>query len=177
MENNSINPNTSKSLYDRSSEKELIRTWEDIKENNFESLNKSLLKTISEKEEPGAQPQYELYSKQMWDSKKGSWVPFSLWGAHFIVNERKEYLQLRIYRPCKFQSEFGPTIIGFQTLDSSYLNEKLKEHDIPDDKYKCFQSFAGYQAFYEIVKQDKREYAREGRMTEWPNENNRRIRI
>lgn len=95
-----------------------------------------------------------LYSKQMWDSDKGSWVPFDLWGAHYIVNHRKEYLALRIYRPLSIQPEFDPTVKGWQSLDSSYLNERLKEDKCDQENYK---SFAGYQNFIEMIRQDREE--------------------
>jgi hypothetical protein len=98
-----------------------------------------------------------LYSKQMWDSEEGSWVPFDLWGANYIVNHRKEYLALRIYRPAIIQPEVGPIIKGWQSLDSSYLNDQLKE-DRDDQLYlQKYKSFAGYQNFIEMIRQDREE--------------------
>jgi hypothetical protein len=94
--------------------------------------------------------------KQMWDSEKGSWVPFNLWGAHFIVNYRKEHLVLRAYRPLDAQTEFGPVIYGWQSINSSFLNDKLKEDKNDSDYENPFKSFAGYQEFREIVKLDQK---------------------
>lgn len=94
-------------------------------------------------------------SKQMWDSEKRTWIPFDLWGAHFIVNERKEHLVLRIYR-------VEPGIEGWNSIDSSYLNNHLKE----DKSDTPFNSFAGFKAFYEMIRQDRQEYQNEGRIME-----------
>jgi hypothetical protein len=109
--------------------------------------------------------------KQMWDSKKGEWVPFDIWGAHFIVNDRNEYLCLRVFKEYNADPKLGPTTKGWQSIDSSYLTEQLKENRTDEEKNTPFKSFAGYQAFYEIVKQDMNEYAGEGRISEY---NNRR---
>lgn len=157
-------------MYDSSSEKELIKMWEDIKGNNTKSLNRSLLKEIANNEqETGQEEEREiLYAKQMWDSELGEWVPFDLWGAHFIVNERKEDVQLRIYRPLTIQPEYGPVLKGWQSIDSNYLNEQLKEKKSDYEKFNQFNSFSGRQAFYEIIKQDHQEYKDEGRYQELP---------
>lgn len=154
-------------MYDSSDEKELIKMWEDIKGNNADSLSRNLMKAIATNEE-GKESVNEdvLYTRQMWDSDTRAWVPFDLWGAHYIVNERKEDVQLRIYRPVSIQPEFGPTLRGWQSLDSSYLNEQLKENKNPQEKFNQHQSFSGRQAFCEIVRQDQDEYASEGRYSE-----------
>jgi hypothetical protein len=155
-------------MYDSQSEKELIKMWEDIKGNNTKSLNRSLMKKIANNEQGPLQEEEReiLYAKQMWDSELGEWVPFDLWGAHFIVNERKEYVQLRIYRPVDIQPEYGPTLKGWQSIDSSYLNEQLKEKKVGYEKFNQFNLFSGRQAFYEMVKQDRQEYKDEGRHQE-----------
>lgn len=94
----------------------------------------------------------ELFSKQMWDSEKCSWVPYSLWGANFIINERKEYVCLRIYMPINVQPSYGPTIKGWQSLDSSFLNDYLKKDKNDYEKCTPFKSFAGYQCFHEMIR-------------------------
>lgn len=157
--------------YDRSSEKELMKIWSDITRKNFNSLNKNLMKDISEKEEVKSSPKEikkVIYQKQMWDSGKNEWVPFDLWGAHFIVNHRKEYVVLRIYRPCNIQPEFGPTIKGWHSLDSSYLNEQLREDKDPSigTLSENFKSFLGYKGFNAMIKQDRQEYEKENRILE-----------
>lgn len=155
-------------MYDNSSEKELIKMWEDIKGNNTKSLNCSLMKKIADNEQETIQEAEGeiLYAKQMWDSELGQWVPFDLWGAHFIVNERKEHVQLRIYRPVDIQPEDGPVLKGWQSIDSSYLNEQLKEKKSDYEKFNQSNLFSGRQAFYEMVKQDRQEYKYEGRYQE-----------
>jgi hypothetical protein len=164
MENIKKNP-----IYDSSSEKELIKMWEDIKGNNTESLSRSLMKEIAIHEEPVQEEEGDiLYAKQMWDSELGKWVPFDLWGAHFIVNERKENVQLRIYRPVDIQPEYGPVLKGWQSIDSSYLNEQLREKESDYEKFNQFNSFSGRQAFYEMMRQDRQEYKNEGRYQELP---------
>jgi len=95
----------------------------------------------------------EKDKSKMWDSEKGEWVPFDLWGAHFIVNYRKDHLVLRAYRPLGVQTQFGHLIYGWQSIDSSFLNDQLKEGSIDT----AFKSFAGYQEFREIVKQDQKD--------------------
>jgi len=169
MMDHSLALNSFEPIYDSSSEKELIKMWSDITGKNIESLNKNLMKAMVENEEQIKDVKDVMYLKQMWDSEKASWVPFDLWGAHFIVNQRKESLALRIYRPCDIQPEFGPAIKGWHSLDSSYLNEKLKEDKDSFEKYKSdlFKSFSGYQAFYVMVRQDREEYEREGRINEF----------
>jgi len=94
----------------------------------------------------------ELFSKQMWDSEKCDWVPYSLWGANFIINERKEHLCLRIYMPINIQPSYGPTIKGWHTLDSSFLNDYLKKDKDYCEKGTPFKSFAGYQGFHEMMR-------------------------
>ena len=164
---NSITENT---MYDSSSEKELIKMWEDIKRNNTESLNRSLLKEIANQtEDPIVDEENDiLYAKQMWDSEIGEWVPFDLWGAHFIVNDRKEDVVLRIYRPVAIQPEYGPALRGWQSIDSSYINEQLREKKSPYEQFNQFNSISGFQAFSEMVKQDNQEYRQEGRYQELP---------
>lgn len=132
--------------------KELIKMWSDISENNVESinsnLNRRLMKAISEKEDQFkiGESDVVMYSKQMWDSEKSVWVPFDIWGANFIVNHRKEYLVLRIFRPCNIQPEYGNSINGWFSLDSSYLNKTLEEY--PD--------------WNEIIRHDRQEAEYEG---------------
>lgn len=160
--------NVMEPMYYSYSEKELVKMWDDINGKNFESLNKNLMKAIEKEENKSHIEELKeiMYSKQMWDSEKGAWIPFDLWGAHFIINQRKEYVLLRIYRPCDVQPEFGPTIKGWHTLDSSYLNDQLKEGKTPEEKYSPYKSFSGRQSFYEMIKQDKQEYIDEGRIDE-----------
>ena len=155
--------------YDTNSERELIKMWEDLKGGNLQSVNRSLMKTIAQAEEVETVDVTPLYSKQMWDSEVCDWVPFDLWGAHFMVNSRKEYVQLRMYRPLSIQPEFGPPLYGWHTMDSSYLNEQLKEKENPYDNYEqnC-KSFAGRQAFKELMAQDRQEYRNEQRYEEMP---------
>lgn len=158
------------SIYKESTERELIKMWEDIKGNNTEAMSRSLLKSIAKNDEDkNEKPEKDiLYAKQMWDSEKGEWIPFDLWGAHFFVNHRKEYVAIRIYRPLAIQPECGPILRGWQSLDSSYLNEKLKETTDPYEQYNQFKSFSGQQVFYEMIKQDQQEYKNEGRHNELP---------
>ena len=156
-------------IYDQNSEKELIKMWADIKGNNMSELNRNLLKAIAKNtdEKSEEEPKEDvIYSKQMWDSEKGTWVPFDLWGAHFIVNNRNEQVQLRIYRPLDIQPEYGPILKGWQSIDSSYLNEQLREKTNPYQSYNQIKSFSGRQAFYEMIKQDQQEYRDEGRIQE-----------
>ena len=135
--------------YDTNSERELIKMWEDLKGGNLQSVNRSLMKTIAQAEEVETVDVTPLYSKQMWDSEVCDWVPFDLWGAHFMVNSRKEYV--------------------WHTMDSYYLNEQLKEKENPYDNYEqnC-KSFAGRQAFKELMAQDRQEYRNEQRYEEMP---------
>lgn len=151
-------------IYESFPERELIKMWEDIEERNLDRLNRSLMKAIgkNEQEEAAKVGQEEpLYRKRMWDTEKGEWVPFSLWGAHFIVNERKEPLVLQIWRPVDIQPEYGPTLKGWCSIDSSYLTEALKEKEIPS-------KYIGNQSFREIIKQDYDELKGEGRYDEIP---------
>lgn len=154
-------------MYRSASEIELMKMWDDITGKNIDSLNRGLIKAIDKAENEEIQFTAKIqeeeitYANQMWDSENACWVPFDLWGAHFIINQRKEYLALRIYRPCAVQPEYGPTIKGWHSLDSSYLNEQLK--DVKTPKENGFESFAGYQAFYEMIRQDRKEYEAEGR--------------
>jgi len=158
-------------------EKESEEIWKNIVNKKIKSLNKSLMKVIAHRHPVADKHREEservknlkigddsipLYSKQMWDSQTASWVPFSFWGAHFIVNDRKEHVAVRIYAPCDFQPEFGPTVKGWRSLDTSYLNERLKENTCSDED--CpppspFNSFAGYKDFKEIIRQDRNEYS------------------
>jgi hypothetical protein len=120
------------------------------------------MKSIAQNEADQYRIDYEamdsipLYSKQMWDSEVGRWVEFSLWGAHYIVNSRKEHVVLRIYRPLAIQPEFGPTLKAWQSLDSTYLNEQLKEKENPYESYeKNCRELEGNQAWKEIIRQDR----------------------
>lgn len=101
------------------------------------------------------------HKKEMWDSEKGAWVPFDLWGANFIINQRKEYLALRIHR-----IDYENDLSGWQSVDSSYLYDKLKEDKTDAEKHSQFISFAGYQDFKEMIAQDRYEYISEGRNSE-----------
>lgn len=169
MENPQINV-----MYESSSERDLEKMWQEIKGGNIEVINRNLMKAIAKNEEEatcvvigGEDP---IYTKRMWDSELGGWVPFSLWGAYFIVNERKETVIVQVWRPLDIQPEYGPTLRGWQSIDTSYLNEKLKEKEDSHDKFEKMKS--GIQAFKEIVKQDQQEYYDEGRY----NEMNKRYR-
>lgn len=104
--------------------------------------------------------EHTIGSKQMWDSEKGEWVPFDLRGAHFIINARKEYLGLRIYR------QFDHSSKGWHSVDSSFMMDKLKENKTDEEKNSPFISFAGSQNFYEMIKQDIQGYKDEGRYSE-----------
>lgn len=167
MKNNQTNV-----MYESFPERELMKMWENIEGRNLDGLNNSLMKTIGkiEQEEAVKVGQEEpLYRKRMWDTEKGEWVPFSLWGAHFIVNERKEHLVLQIWRPTDIQPKYGPTLKGWHSLDSSYLTEALKEKEIPS-------KYIGSQAFREMIKQDHDELKGEGRYDDLPGyQRNRRV--
>ena len=163
MEKNQMNV-----MYESSPERELIKMWEDIKGNNIEGINRNLMKSIAKNEEEteclvisGEDP---LYTKRMWDSEIGGWVPFSLWGAYSIVNDRKETVVVQMWRPTNIQPEYGPTLKGWHSIDSSYLNEKLKETADSNNKFEKMMS--GIQAFKAIVKQDQQELYDEGRYSE-----------
>lgn len=168
------NKNSIQKIYDSCSEKELSDMWSDIVGKDIESLNRSLMKAIDENEKQKVESlkigddHIPLHSKEMWDSEKGSWVPFDLWGASFIVNHRKEYLCARIYLPCVIQPEYGRKLMGWYSLNTSYLNERLKEFHLSEEKRKndLNKSFSGYQDFYEIFRQDRQEYKYEGRGNE-----------
>lgn len=163
MENHKINV-----MYESSPERDLIKMWEDIKRNNIEGINRNLMKAIAKNEEEtecqvicGEDP---LYTKRMWDSERGGWVPFSLWGAYSIVNDRKETVIVQIWRPTSIQPKYGPILKGWQSIDTSYLNEKLKKKEDSNDKFSTMAS--GIQAFKEVVKQDQQELYNEGRYNE-----------
>lgn len=165
MENNQINV-----VYESSPERDLIKMWEDIKGNNIEGINRNLMKAIAKNEEETEcqviSEEDPLYTKRMWDSERGGWVPFSLWGAYSIVNDRKEIVVVQMWRPADIQPEYGPTLKGWHSLDSSYLNEKLKETADSNDKFDKIKSFSGVQSFKEIVRQDQQELYDEGRYNE-----------
>jgi hypothetical protein len=142
--------------YESSSEKELIKMWEDIKDRKIENLYPNLLKDIDKNTEfKIGEDKIPLYTREMWDSEEGKWVPFDLRGAHYIVNTRKEYVVLRMFRPVNIQPQYGDVLSGFQSLDSSYLNEQLKEKNMPAEDNSPFKSFSGMQNFYEMVRQDR----------------------
>lgn len=143
--------------YESSTERELIKMWEDIKGNDTQSISRSLMRDIAKNTQGVSQETEEdvLYAKQMWDSEKEEWVAFDLWGAHYIVNYKKEDIRLRIFTPAPFQPEFEPVIWGWKTIDSSSLNEQLKENLISE-----------YDDFYEMARQDRQEYKYEGRHQE-----------
>lgn len=165
MENNQINV-----VYESSPERDLIKMWEDIKGNNIEGINRNLMKAIAKNEEETEcqviSEEDPLYTKRMWDSERGGWVPFSLWGAYSIVNDRKETVVVQMWRPADIQPEYGHTLKGWHSLDSSYLNEKLKETADSNDKFDKIKSFSGVQSFKEIVRQDQQELYDEGRYNE-----------
>ncbi|MEK6884599.1 MAG: hypothetical protein AABY22_33510, partial [Nanoarchaeota archaeon] len=73
---------------------------------------------------------------------------------------------LRIKMPLAIQPEYGPVLVGWQSIDSSYLNDHLKEEKNPFENNEQFKSFSGMQAFYEMVRQDRQEYKDEGRHSE-----------
>jgi hypothetical protein len=103
--------------------------------------------------------------KQMWDSETRSWVPFDIRGAHFIVNIRKEYLALRVFHP-PVLTEYGHSLEGWQTIDSSYMQDQLKEDKNDCEKDTPYQSYSGYQAWREMIQQDRQEYINENRIAE-----------
>jgi hypothetical protein len=164
-------------MYESYSEKELIKMWEEIKGGNIEGLNHGLMKAIAKNEEVThariGEEEDPLYTKRMWDSEKdrgkgqakGGWVPFCIWGAHFIVNERKETVIVQIWRPCDIQPEYGPILKAWHSLDSSYLNEQLKEKGREANE-KFEKMYTGIQAFREMVRQDQQELYRQGRYEE-----------
>lgn len=145
-------------MYYSASDKELIKMWEDINGNNIESLCRSLLKKIASHAEDPALDEEDILDEKQMRGVIGKWEPFSLWGAHFIVNVKKEYVQVRIKRPLAIQPEYGPVLTGWQSIDSSSLNEQLNQ----------FKSFSDFQAFAEMIKQDHQEYKDEGRYQELP---------
>jgi len=157
-------------MYESFAERDLAKMWQEIKGGNIEGINRNLMKAIAKNEEEtelqvisGEEP---LYKKRMWDSEIGGWVPFSLWGAYSIVNDRKETVVVQMWRPLDIQPEYGPTLKGWHSIDSSYLNEKLKEKEDSNDKFEKMKSFSGVQAFQEIVRQDQQELYNEGRYNE-----------
>lgn len=162
-------------IYDNSDEKELIKMWEDIKGTNIDSLNCSLMKAIAENVVVG-EPVNEIlaYSMRIWDSERGDWVPFDLWTAHYIINELKEYLALQIFCPASVQPQLDPTLWGWHSLDSSYLNEKLKEKENPLKKFNQLKSLSERKTFCKLIKQYHDEYRSEGRYYELPGSNTNR---
>lgn len=139
-----------------------------IKDKKSRASNDSLMRAIERAKSRGSDEvsnvkiddgDIAINSKEMWDSEKGSWVPFDLWGAHFIVNERREYLAVRIYRPSDIQPENGPIVKGWHSMDTSYMNEQLKEDRSCLEKYTehLHKSFVGYKEFREMVRQDRIE--------------------
>jgi hypothetical protein len=162
--------------YDSSCERDLVKMWEDIKGSNTASLNRSLMKDIAKKNEKEEEQEIIegqgnfLYAKEMWDSEKGDWVPFDMWGANYIINVRKEDVQLRMWQPLTIQPEYGPVLKSWQTIDSSYLNEQLREKSSTSNNVEnpYTMSHKGQRSFYEMIKQDHREYEYEGRYQEIP---------
>ncbi len=122
--------NTQAHAYESYEERELEKMWEDIKGRHLDNLNRSLLKTIAKNEYDVKTENISLHSKQMYDSKKGEWVPFDLWGAKDIINRDNETLRMRIYMPLLNQNEYGKTLMGWQSYNCSYLQESLKEKEL-----------------------------------------------
>jgi hypothetical protein len=159
-----MEPLQNKRVYENYSDKELIKIWEeDVKGCQSQSANRMLMKAIADNEEKSDDGNsIPLHSKRMWDSETSAWVPFEIWGAHHIVNDRKEYVQLQHWSPVDIQPEFGETLKGWKSLDSSYLNEMLKEKPSWIDQFNQNSSFSCLKGFYEVIKQDQQEKRNEG---------------
>lgn len=146
---------TTNPLYESHSEGELKKMWENIKGNNVRNLNMSLLKAIQKNEE------VPLYSKQMFDSEKSKWVPLDLWGAHHIINHRKENLRVRMYMALPgqvHQDEEKNLLKGWVTYDSSYLQASLKDKNPPVTEGAIKPNEKGIkslQYFFKHVKKDR----------------------
>jgi hypothetical protein len=146
-------------LYKSHSERELEKMWADRQLKDKKNSNRSLLKAISNLEYNEKINEIPLYSKQMYDSAKSKWVPFDIRGAHYIINNRDENLNMRISLPVP--NEYGEIIMGWKSLDSSYLQESLKE--------KNTTSVANeWRDWIKMVEQDKQEYRNEERYNEIP---------
>ncbi len=168
--------------YDSSCERDLIKMWEDIKGSDTTSLNRSLMKVIAKNEENEEEQKIvvgeenELFAIQMWDSEMGEWVPFSMWGANYIVNVRKEYVAIRMFQNAPVQPEYGKVLKGWLSVDSSFLNEQLREKESAEAENPFNMAHKSKRSFYEMVAQDAQEYRKEGRYDELlGNYRNRRV--
>jgi hypothetical protein len=126
-----------KKIYRSYPERELDRMWQDICSKNFSNLNKNLLKAISKNQDTVKSEDIPLYSKRMYDSEKMKYVPFDIWGAHHIVNIRKENLLMQIFLPLPYQVESDNPLNAWSKYNCEHLQESLTEKTLPVDLDAC----------------------------------------
>jgi|SRR5882672_129436 len=119
-----LNP---KRKYDSLPERELESLWENISGKDIRNLNRNLIKAIAKNEDKVQTKEIPLQAKQMFDSEKAEFVPFDIWGAHYIVNVKKETLVMRIYLPLPYQNEGGEVLKAWTRYDCAHLQESLDE--------------------------------------------------
>lgn len=123
----------SKKIYRSYPERELERMWQDISTKNYKNLSNKLLKAISKDKDKVKTVDIPLYSKRMFDSEKVQYVPFNIWGAHYIVNVRKENLLMQIFLPLPYQVESDDPLKGWSKYNCEHLQKSLMEKDSPVD--------------------------------------------
>lgn len=164
-------------MYESSSEKELIKMWEDIKGGNVSGVNRSLMKAIAKNEEEkrgdfcDIHQEEPLYKKRMWDSSKSDWVPFSIWDAYTMLKNGSDLI-VQIWRPLDIQPEYGPLLKRWHDIDTYYLKDYLnriieKEKEGNEFDTERFGKIgAGIRAFRKMVQSDQQELKYEGRYDE-----------
>ena len=115
-------------IYTDLPERELEHMWEEIKGNTNKNSNRNLMKDISI-HEIDSNSDIQTHTKEIWDSKTAQYIPFDIWKAYEIVNEKKEKLVMRSYEPASYQPEYGVTLYGWKKYECPYLENYLTEKE------------------------------------------------
>lgn len=165
-------------IYDSHSEKELIASWEEeVVGTNTKSCNRLLMKEIGKNEEDVEGNNIPVNTRQMYDSKSNSWIPYDFWFGLVVVNDRKEQILARIWEAAPYQPEFGKTLYGWKTLNTDLLQSILEKKESAIDQFNQKTLVGNRNEFYEVIKQDRQEKRNEGDYSDirWVSRNNRRI--
>lgn len=165
----------SKIIYDSYPERELENMWQQINEKDTANLSRSLLKAIAKKEEGVKTIEIPLYTKQMFNPETEEWIPFDIWGAHFIINNFNGPFEMRMRMPLPNQNEFGEILSGWKSYDTSYLQESLKDKKLNDKAIDntpknsiSAQTQTELQYWLDLVRKEREAYKSNGMHSELP---------